>query len=75
MRQSASDTKKRVMIICPDTGKPVFTGFEFTKRLEDATYISSAVDCPHCARSHVWSNDVAFLEVEDVRTPSIVNAL
>ena len=66
MRQYASGNKKRVMISCPNTGRTVFTGFEFTKSPQYSTFVSSAVHFPHCKSSHTWDSDIAFLEANEL---------
>lgn len=57
----------RLMIDCPVTGKPVFTGIDMpAQALENATMIDNKVTCPHCRDTHVWQKEEAYLEKETV---------
>jgi transcriptional regulator with XRE-family HTH domain/endogenous inhibitor of DNA gyrase (YacG/DUF329 family) len=67
LRTSAADRRNassfRVMIRCPQTGKPVFTGTELTRQQWDRTeFEGMRVNCPHCHSPHVWSKSNAYLE-------------
>jgi len=56
----------RVMITCPDTGRPIYTGMSFDK----ITFVNSqltdkSVLCPACGQVHIWDKQDAYLESED----------
>jgi endogenous inhibitor of DNA gyrase (YacG/DUF329 family) len=53
----------RLMIRCPQTGKPVFTGMDMPPAAFDrATLESNTVRCPHCGEPHTWQKADAYLE-------------
>lgn len=53
----------RIMIKCPTTGLPVFTGIDASKEgFETGTFIDNAVVCPLCRQKHVWQKEDAYLE-------------
>jgi len=54
----------KVMIRCPETGEPVYTGLSMDKRSFELDFVQSnvLVKCPACEKDHVWSKDDAFLE-------------
>jgi hypothetical protein len=53
----------RLMITCPNTGEPVFTGIDLPESvLESAELRDNGVGCPHCGQTHVWSKEDAYLE-------------
>jgi hypothetical protein len=56
-----------VMIRCPVTQKPVFTGLQMTSPEEFARgiYKNVSVYCPHCKSEHRWEKDEAFLLPEE----------
>ncbi len=64
----------RLMIKCPMTGQPVFTGMdltpvsngmEFTREAFDSSTLKdNSVSCPHCHQQHVWQKEDAYLEDE-----------
>jgi transcriptional regulator with XRE-family HTH domain len=59
----AKSGRRRVMIRCPETGKPVFTGVELTPAEFESTGITGMeVFCPHCKSGHLWDKSDAFLE-------------
>jgi hypothetical protein len=54
---------KRVMICCPETKEPVFTGVELTSQdFKNGDFRDMEVWCPHCHISHRWNKADAFLE-------------
>lgn len=54
----------RVMIDCPATGKPVFTGMNLSaKALEGLPVVGNILRrCPECGRRHTWTKEDAYLE-------------
>ena len=56
----------RVMITCPETGKPIYTGMSVDEiTLEAGRLIEKSVLCPECAQVHTWNKQDAFLESEE----------
>ena len=55
-------TMAKVMIKCPVTGKPVFTGMDFPKNMDMSGVRNNSVGCPHCGRSHTWDGKDAYFE-------------
>jgi hypothetical protein len=63
LRRERSHTPLRVMILCPQTGKEVFTGVELAPAEFESMGISGMeVSCPHCMGTHRWDKSSAFLE-------------
>jgi hypothetical protein len=59
----------QVLIECPETKQPVFTGLDFDESSwTSATLERNSVQCPHCPQMHEWSKKDAWLEGE--RRPS-----
>jgi hypothetical protein len=61
----------RLMMNCPETGKPIYTGIVLPKRMFDvirmpATTISP---CPACENEHAFQKDDVYLEPEDSPPP------
>lgn len=58
----------KLIIDCPNTGKPVFTGIDLPKStLESTTLENNTTDCPHldCPEdTHTWDKEDAYLEGE-----------
>ena len=55
----------RVMIDCPTTGKPIFTGVNLPKAvLDSSTMPDNTVRCPHCEQPHKWNKKDAYIEGE-----------
>ena len=53
----------RVMINCPETGKPVYTHMNFDWLHFDAVTIGTrSVTCPECGEVHEWTRDDSYLE-------------
>lgn len=54
------------MIKCPDTGKPLATGFGMDKQSFESPGMvlkdNQVGPCPHCGGSHVWSKEDAWLQ-------------
>ncbi|MEY2482406.1 MAG: hypothetical protein QOK24_934 [Verrucomicrobiota bacterium] len=56
---------KKMMISCPKTSKPVFTGIAIDEvSFKDPTnrFTNNSVSCPHCGGTHTWSKEDAFLQ-------------
>jgi len=52
----------RIMIKCPKTGEPVFTGIEMDdKSFRNATLKNETLKCPDCDQVHIWNKKDAFL--------------
>ena len=57
----------RLMIICPETEKPVYTHLTFTWATFDSAYIGeNSIRCTKCGEVHRWRREDAYLE-EDGR--------
>lgn len=54
----------RVLITCPVTEKPVYTGMNFDWETFEALELGekSVVHCPECGRDHAWRRADAYLE-------------
>ena len=53
----------RVMIVCPETEKLVYTGMNFDWFAFESTRIAEkSVICPACGREHLWDRKDAYLE-------------
>jgi endogenous inhibitor of DNA gyrase (YacG/DUF329 family) len=50
-----------VMIRCPETARPLFTGVEVDGTLEGLLDIAYDTDCPLCGNNHVWWKRSAWL--------------
>jgi transcriptional regulator with XRE-family HTH domain len=62
-RRSAASVLLRVMIRCPQTKKPVFTGAEMTpSEWERSDFEDMRVSCPHCHLEHRWNKSDAYVE-------------
>ena len=52
----------RVMIDCPETRKPVYTGNNFSWLAFDALALEEReLHCPECGRWHRWKKSDAYL--------------
>lgn len=52
----------RVMILCPETDKPVYTGMNFDWYTFESTRIAEkSVVCPACGQEHSWGRTDAYL--------------
>ena len=52
----------RLLITCPETGKPVYTGLNMEwLNLEASELGENVLDCPACGRRHSWTKQDAFL--------------
>lgn len=60
----------RAMIVCPKTGKYVFTGIAMDRvSFEGVQMSGNSVTCPECGQVHVWDKkDVHWIE-EQARAP------
>ncbi len=55
----------RVMIHCPDTGKPVYTGMNFDWfQFETTTLGTRKLECPACGKTHQWTRADVYLDEE-----------
>ena len=55
----------QVFVYCPETEKPVYTGFNFTWFELDAMELGEqSLKCPVCGQEHVWTKDDAFLRAD-----------
>ncbi len=53
----------RVMIHCPDTGKPVYTGMNFDWfQFETTTLGTRNIECSACGKTHQWTRADAYLD-------------
>ena len=54
----------RIMIRCPSTGKPLFTGMGMNAQsFANSQFVNNTVGpCPHCGQSHVWNKKDAWVE-------------
>lgn len=53
----------RVMIDCPETGKPVYTHLNFEETEWDAVPIGARqIECPRCGKIHQWVRADAYLD-------------
>lgn len=53
----------RLLITCPETGKPVYTGLNMEwYALEAAQLGEQELDCPECGRRHRWTKQDAILQ-------------
>jgi endogenous inhibitor of DNA gyrase (YacG/DUF329 family) len=56
----------RVMVNCPATNKPVFTGMDFDKRtFESANISGNSFRCSECGSFHTWNKEDAHLEDDE----------
>ena len=56
----------QVMIVCPETGKHVYTGLNFDWFDLDAYELGekTVVKCSECGQEHKWTKDDAFLRAD-----------
>lgn len=55
----------QVLIDCPETGKPVATGWDLDwSGLEAAEIESQTLDCPICGKTHRWTKEDAYLRAD-----------
>lgn len=54
----------KVMIKCPNTGKPVYTGFDMDRQSFYSSFLSGNTigPCPHCRKAHTWDKKDAYLK-------------
>ncbi len=53
---------RRLMIICPGSGRAADTGFELTEIPGLASRQQVLVDCLQCGQDHDWQVEDAFLD-------------
>lgn len=55
----------QVMITCPETGKPVYTGMNFDwYAFEWIQVPDSTIECPKCGEVHQWDKTDAYLRAD-----------
>ncbi len=55
----------RILITCPETKKPVYTGLNFDWFTFDAMEIEpTSMDCPECGQRHRWQKADAYPEAD-----------
>ena len=53
----------QVLIECPTTKQPVYTGLDMDARTwATATVERNSIQCPHCPEMHTWSMKDAWVE-------------
>ena len=55
----------RIMINCPKTGKPVYTGMSMDEESfeqDSKAFSQTGTPCPECGELHTWRRQEAFLE-------------
>ncbi len=56
----------RVMIACPVTGRPIYTGVSYDEdTFETSQFADKSVFCPECGQVHTWTKHDAYLESEE----------
>ncbi len=52
----------RVMITCPETHTPIYTGLNFDWfSFESIEFCELPLHCPNCGMDHEWRKEEAFL--------------
>jgi len=55
----------QVLITCPETGRPVYTGLNFEWPTFESTDLpKQALKCPLCGKVHEWAKDDAYLRAD-----------
>ena len=55
----------QVMITCPDSGEPVYTGLNLDWFSLDALDLGeNSFKCPDCGKVHAWTKSDAFLRAD-----------
>lgn len=55
----------QLMIKCPATGKPVYTGMNFDWYVFEWVQLpKSSVKCPKCGEAHEWDKSDAYLQAD-----------
>jgi endogenous inhibitor of DNA gyrase (YacG/DUF329 family) len=55
----------RIMINCPNTGKPVFTGMTMDRESfeqDSNAFSQTGTPCSECGELHKWQKQEAFME-------------
>jgi endogenous inhibitor of DNA gyrase (YacG/DUF329 family) len=53
----------RIFVRCPNTGKPVFTGFAMDPAIFESSPVEqNAIHCPTCGKEHQWQKKDAIFE-------------
>jgi predicted RNA-binding Zn-ribbon protein involved in translation (DUF1610 family) len=56
----------RVMIACPDTKRPIYTGVSSDEvTFETSQLAGQSISCPQCGQVHIWNKQDAYLESEE----------
>lgn len=55
----------QVMILCPETRKPIYTGLNLDWCLIDALDLGeNSIACPECGKDHSWTTTDTFLRAD-----------
>lgn len=58
-------TATKLMITCPETGEPIFTGIAIDPAsFAGAEMKNNAASCPKCGGTHIWNMEDTFWEGE-----------
>ncbi len=53
----------RIMVRCPTTKKPVYTGMSADEgSFKTSTFSGNSFRCPECKQNHTWDKKDAWLE-------------
>lgn len=58
----------KVMITCPNTGKPIFTGMSMDEKSfeqDSKAFSQTGTPCEECGELHTWTRQDAFLEGDE----------
>jgi len=62
-----TDVASRVLIVCPDTGEPVWTVMRLRPSAFDTLQGEYGFRCARCGQVHHWRKDDAWLEAGQSR--------
>lgn len=55
----------QIMITCPETGKPIYTGMNLDWFAFESTQLGKAsLECPKCGEVHEWGKRDAYLRAD-----------
>ncbi len=55
----------QVLITCPETGRPVYTGMNFEwSTFETLDLPEQSLKCPECGKIHAWTKSEAFTRAD-----------